>query len=68
MNLDTVDEKKIEQYETKINENKIYHVKLLNCELIKKKMSECLKKNEGNITECKEFKTEYEKCLKFIDK
>jgi len=41
---------------------------LLECYELKKKMSLCIKKNEGNIESCIEFRTDFENCLNIIEK
>ena len=42
--------------------------RLLECYELKKKMSLCIKKNEGNIESCIEFRTDFENCLNIIEK
>ena len=42
--------------------------RILNCYELKKKMSQCIEKNEGNIEGCIKFRRDFEDCLNIIDK
>ena len=42
--------------------------RILECYELKNKMSRCIEKNEGNIENCIEFRTDFENCLNIIDK
>jgi len=46
----------------------IHKQKVLECYELKNKMSLCIKKNEGNIESCIEFRTDFEDCLQIIEK
>lgn len=41
---------------------------VLKCYELKKKMSECIKENEGDIKNCNNLRKEFEDCLHIIEK
>ena len=46
----------------------IENKKILHCYEIKKKMSECIEENEGDIKNCNDLRKQFEDCLHIFEK